>query len=287
MANNVVVIAAASLSLLLIIGLSTMAIVRYNQAESGTESSQTSSSAKPVHSTTKAIEEMCSTTNYQDTCTTSLSDAMKQSNTSNPEPKDIVKASVVVISEQVARVLNKSRLIKSKDPRIQGALADCRELFGYAKKELVTTMQLMHIKSLEDIPKKSKEINNWISAVLSYQQTCVDGFPEGRIKLKMEKIVEMTKQMSSNALAIISGIVSVLSVLDIDIDDLTSRKKSRRLMMDGEELPGWVTESDRRHLLDTMKSQLVPNITVAQDGTGNFTTIVDAITSIPKHHEGR
>lgn len=286
MANNVVVIAAASFSLLLIIGISTVAIVRYQEA--GTESAEAPISAKPVvHSTTKAIEEMCSTTNYQDTCTTSLSDAMKESNTSSPEPKDIVKASVAVISEQVARVLNKSRLIKSKDPRIQGALADCRELFGYAKKELITTMQLMHVKSLEDIPKKSKEINNWISAVLSYQQTCVDGFPEGPVKLKMEKIVEMTKQMSSNALAIISGIVSVLSVLDIDIDSLTSRKKSRKLMMDGEELPGWVTETDRRHLMNMMKSQLVPNITVAQDGTGNFTTILDAITSIPKHHEGR
>ncbi|URE22897.1 pectinesterase [Musa troglodytarum] len=62
---------------------------------------------------------------------------------------------------------------------------------------------------------------------------------------------------------------------------------SRRLLDDEQGFPSWFSSHDRKLLAAQSRGQLTPNVVVAKDGSGKFTTINDAINSMPKDYSGR
>jgi Plant invertase/pectin methylesterase inhibitor/Pectinesterase len=139
---------------------------------------------------------------------------------------------------------------------------------------------------------RSHQFRVWLSAVVSYQETCIDGFPDGDLKTKMKKAMKDGKELSSNALAILAKLSDFLSALNIKIN---IPGFNRRLLseesaypeLDKDGIPTWVSEDDRRILVGKVKGDLKPNVVVAKDGSGAFTSINAAINAIPKDHEGR
>ena len=136
--------------------------------------------------------------------------------------------------------------------------------------------------SIDHLPKREHDIKNWLSAVMSYQQTCIDGFPEGELKTKMEKAMTTAKQLTSNALAIITQAASLLSMLDVP--GLGVR---RRLLSNQDGLPEWLQEGERRFLKEKNTKNLKPNVVVAKDGSGDFKTISAALEAMPEKYKGR
>ncbi|URE22891.1 pectinesterase [Musa troglodytarum] len=69
------------------------------------------------------------------------------------------------------------------------------------------------------------------------------------------------------------------------VDELSSLLKSFK--DDEQGFPSWFSSHDRKLLAAQSRGQLTPNVVVAKDGSGKFTTINDAINSMPKDYSGR
>lgn len=279
-------IAGASVSVVLILAAVGVAAIIY-QSKHGGEHSKGSSTSKntDLQSNSRAIKRICGAADYKEPCESLMA---KVVNTTSP--KALIRASISIVVDEVAKAFNKSDLIKSDDPMVQGAIQDCKELFQFSNDELATALGNIDAHTLEQIPKQSSEIRNWLSAVMSYQQTCIDGFPDGDLKDKMEEAMKSAKELTSNALAIIEEASQFLSSVKIPASN------RRRLLAESQEadgLPSWLSTEERRHLEEDDQGgpratkNLKPNVTVAKDGSGDFKTISDALAQMPKKYEGR
>jgi len=101
----------------------------------------------------KSIKAMCSQTDYTDACEKSIG---KAANASSSSPKDIVRAAVAVIGDALGNAFNRSEVIKSDDPRVKAAVADCKEVFADAKDDLNSTLKGVDDK--DGIAKQSNKL---------------------------------------------------------------------------------------------------------------------------------
>ncbi|XP_058006586.1 probable pectinesterase/pectinesterase inhibitor 13 [Hevea brasiliensis] len=134
----------------------------------------------------------------------------------------------------------------SFDPDTKLALEDCKELLDDAVQELQASFALVGESTLHTMDQRIAELQNWLSAVVTYQQTCQDQFGDrnSQYKTSMKDGMIDAGQLTSNALAIYTGM-------------------NRRLL---------VTQD-----ISTIKS----NVIVALNGSGDFKTITEALGSIP------
>ncbi|KAG1342564.1 pectinesterase [Cocos nucifera] len=271
------VIAGSSSILLLLLVVGTVATTMYQADDKSNSNSST------MYSTTKAVKALCVGTDYKQTCETSLT---KFSNSSTSDPKELLKAAVMALIDEASRSFSHSFLLKSNDSRVQDAINDCWEMYQDSKEDLVKTLNRIIDTGLEDLPDQTLSLKNWLSAVHFYQETCVDGFPEGELKNKMKSAMKTTKEMTSNALALIGEVSDFLTMLGLPS---SSRRllsvEHRPVMKRG--YPSWVSEGDRRLLKEHLNYKLKPNVTVAKDGSGDFVTINEAIKNMPLKYDGR
>ncbi|KAI4344667.1 hypothetical protein L6164_011866 [Bauhinia variegata] len=128
------------------------------------------------------------------------------------------------------------------------------------------------LKALKSPRRNKHDIQTWLSASLTFQQTCKDyaeadnpkllgGFL-GRISKKMDYLSALT----SNPLALVNRITG-----------MPNGTKPRRQLLGGEEkqkFPKWVSGRERKLL---QESTIKANVIVAQDGSGNYKTVSEAI----------
>ncbi|XP_065017764.1 probable pectinesterase/pectinesterase inhibitor 58 [Musa acuminata AAA Group] len=100
--------------------------------------------------------------------------------------------------------------------------------------------------------------------------------------------MDSAMDITSNALAISGKISSFLNLIQ-------ATGFSRRLLeaepaepgryVDGN--PSWVSHGDRKLLQTPATLQFTPNVTVAKDGSGNFTTLSEAVVQVPRKSDER
>lgn len=275
------VLAAVAFVVVVLAAAAAVCIVVYKNSQNvSAEKNHAAPKPKPVNSAEKAVKAVCASTDYKKTCEDSLLKAVK--NNASSQPVDILRASFSAASEEVEKVMKQVSELKLEDPMKKAALEDCLVLLADAKEELNSSIWSVRGKDLGKLGTMKAEINNWLSAVMSYQQTCIDGFPEGgEEKTKMQAMLVTVKELGSNSLAIVSQIASILSAFKVPI--------SQRKLMGLENSDGhlsWMNEEHHR-MLKADPSKFTPNATVAKDGSGNFTTVSAALTAMPEKYSGR
>ncbi|KAK4756847.1 hypothetical protein SAY87_006974 [Trapa incisa] len=189
----------------------------------------------------KAIKVVCSSTDYPETCKRALEMATKgqkahpKGQKAHPKdhkahPKDLVKMAIKAAGDEVSAVMKRTEMFKFKSDEEKGALEDCKKLFYDATEELNISASSI-VGDVKELTSKSSDLNNWLSAVRSYLETCVDGFPHGKIKADMKKALKTANELTSNSLAIISNLSSLLSTFGIR-RHLLAEKPSRALDKD-------------------------------------------------------
>lgn len=284
--KRIAIAAVVSLVLLVLIASGIFAVV-YKSGHAKKNNPEIQSTNEVSH-WTKAVKMICAPTDYKQACESSLS-KVKSSNSSSPRPIDLLKIAISVIIDEVENAFNHSSKFKLKNPDEKAAFEDCKVLLEDAKEELKSSISLIGGNNdMNKLPSKSHDLNNWLSAVMSYQQTCIDGFPEGKLKSKMQKGLDSAKKLTSNALAIVSEVSSILSMLEVP--GFTQRRLLSQEMsvpsVDKDGFPRWMSHADRR-MLRGRPIKLKPNVVVAKDGSGDFTTISDALAAMPKKYSGR
>ncbi|CAN1281861.1 Pectinesterase 3 [Linum perenne] len=109
---------------------------------------------------------------------------------------------------------------------------------------------------------------------MSYHGTCVDGFDGDKdLHEGMSKGLMNSTQLTSNALAIFASVSDILTDFN-----LTSSFQG---------FPRWMSGKDRKLLAAGEGNLPKPDVVVAKDGSGQFTTITAALASYPKNLNGR
>ncbi|XP_027338373.1 pectinesterase [Abrus precatorius] len=141
----------------------------------------------------------------------------------------------------------------------------CEELMGMSLKRLDQSM-----KALKSPTRNKNDIQTWLSASLTFKQSCKDYVDAHSSKLgimeSMSKKMEYLSQLGSNSLSLANRITNMPK----------STKASHKLGANEKEheFPTWVSAKGRKLL---QGATIKANAIVAQDGSGNYKTISEAI----------
>ncbi|KAL1319635.1 pectinesterase [Arachis ipaensis] len=259
-------------------------------SHSPSSSSYSSSSSSPpsIAKSEKMVELVCDGAEYKDKCEGPLSDALKN-DPSMSQPKDILKYYAKYAEDAVNAAFAKTETLNFESPEEQGAYEDCKQIFSDAKIDLeaITNQVSGDNIDLRNITNSTPDLNSWLSAVISYQQTCIDGFPEGQLKTDLENLFKDSKEFVSNTLNIVSKVGNFLSSLPTFRSLAEEKHQSPLDFLDKRDgFPNWLSQKDRR-MLKAADNKPTPNVTVAKDGSGDFKTISEALAAMPKTYEGR
>ncbi|KAH0726881.1 hypothetical protein KY284_002746 [Solanum tuberosum] len=240
--------------------------------------------AKDVTSTKKAIESICQTTQYQTTCVESL----EATGECSSDPKDLIQMSFQVTIKKIKEAIDNSTFMQKleKDPRAKMALENCEMLALQAVNDLNRTHIKFESFEFNDLSHWIADLKIWLSGAITYQETCLDGFEDttGEAGEKMKKALNVSMQLTSNALSMITEISDVFT-------SLNAGSNRRRLLFDDtpvlghgiELLPDWIDVGRRRLLAVNMSNEIKPDVVVAKDGSGKYKFINDALKHIPEH----
>lgn len=285
-----VTIAVISVSVILLVVVAAV-FVQVNSSKSSSKDSNGNSKdpdtpdTKQVSRVDKMIVMICNSTDYRGKCETTLKDGVKTDPDSS-DPKDLIKLAISAAATELKSAVKKAEGFNFATAEEKGAFEDCKTLFEDAVEELEMSVSEMSRKNLGKLTAKTTpDLNNWLSAVISYQETCVDGFPDGKLKSDMEKAVKAVKELTSNSLAMIAQVATFFSTFEKP-DGEGAATRRRLLARDG--LPIWMNTNERRMLKGaTAGDKPKPNVVVAKDGSGNFKTINEALAAMPAKYDGR
>ncbi|KAJ4848123.1 hypothetical protein Tsubulata_026172, partial [Turnera subulata] len=290
--KRLIIASVAGFFLILLIACSVAVMVASNntQTSSGSNSHQKNTGSSPEkepkkekeekEDVPKIVQKICNTTKNQKLCTDTLSKEKGKS------PKELVKAAITAVDDEIQQVLAKAGSFKLKNPKEEAAFEDCRELMADAREEL--DYSAITVTNDGKMNQTAPELNNWLSAVMSYQQTCIDGFPDGQTKTDMEKAFNKSKQLTSNSLAMVDGLASFIASIENAGAAASRHLLAEKPSVHADGLPSWMNPEARRILKAAEKKEKPkPNVTVAKDGSGDFKTITEALAALPRKYEGR
>lgn len=175
----------------------------------------TSKSGSEVSSSMKAIENVCAPTDYKETCVKSL----EGSGTKSSDPKELMKAGLNSTMKHILKAAEKSNTLKvvEKDPMAKQALDICRRLLDYSMDELNTSFERLGTIDVTKIDDAFEDLNIWLSSVATFQETCLDGFENVTSEAgeKMRESLNTSMELTSNAIAMVTEITSIMGNLSI------------------------------------------------------------------------
>lgn len=172
------------------------------------------------------------------------------------------------------------------DLPLRSAYDACLELLDDSVHALTRSFHSLAPPSSDSRPhplaSSSDDVITWLSAALTNQDTCTDGFSQlsGNVKDQMTDKLHDLSELVSNCLALFSGSVRN------DFSGVPIQNK-RRLMNAAEKeddsgnFPGWMSRRERR-LLTLPVGVLQADIVVSKDGNGTVKTIAEAIKKAPE-----
>ncbi|XP_039031657.1 pectinesterase-like [Hibiscus syriacus] len=254
-----------------------------SKRKSSDESSNNTAAAHSI------IKSSCSATLYPQLCFSTISSA-RNAKTEIKNPKDVIELSLnLTVSAVQSNYLSIKKLIsthrKSLTKREMTALYDCLELEDETLDELFKAEQDLvdYPDFKKSISQHADDLRSLLSAAMTNQETCLDGFSHDRADKKLRQAILDGQmhvfRMCSNALAMIKNLT------DTDMASQGYPSSGRQLKeQDETEWPEWLSPGDRRLLQATT---VTPNVTVAADGSGDFLTVSEAVASAPERSKTR
>ncbi|GKV20423.1 hypothetical protein SLEP1_g30551 [Rubroshorea leprosula] len=176
---------------------------------------------------------------------------------------------------------------KIMDTRVKVALDVCATVIDDALDRLNESVSTMEVSKGEKLLSTLKidALKTWLNASITDQETCFDALDELNgtehlaIHDKLKTAMQNSTEFASNSLAIVTKILSLLADFNIPI-----HKKLTRVQETESDFPGWVSPDNRRLLQETTPS---PDLIVAQDRSGKYKTIREAVAAVPNKSKTR
>lgn len=232
----------------------------------------------------QAMSRACSKTRYPTLCVNTLLDFPGSKTAS---AADLVHISVNMTLQHLGRALDVSSEISNlqMDTLVRAAYEDCLELLEESVDQLSRSLNSVAPPTERNGQRvgTTNDVLTWLSAALTNQDTCSDGFSEvsGHVKDQMVNALKDLSELVSNCLAIFA---------ESNNDEFNGIpiQNRRRLFESDEpsEIPKWLSRRDRR-LLDMPVSAIQADIVVSNDGNGTVKTITEAINKAPEYSSRR
>ncbi|KAM3320158.1 pectinesterase inhibitor 7 [Capsicum chacoense] len=173
------------------------------------------SAARPVtrRTNTEFIRTSCKSTTYPNLCFSSLSSHASAIGVSAHLMAHAALTISLETAQSTSAMMMKVAHGQGMTKREVGAMSDCVEELGDTVSELRKSLGEMKQLRGRDFDLKMNDIQTWISAALTNEDTCTEGFGgkvmNGKVKTVVRgKILEVA-HMTSNALALINSLASL------------------------------------------------------------------------------
>ncbi|KAI3497821.1 hypothetical protein L1887_33392 [Cichorium endivia] len=171
----------------------------------------------PTSNDTDFIRISCRTTLYPQICYTSLSG---YSNAVQQDPGRLARVAIgVTLSKATHMARYMSNITRKADyasiPRVAAAVHDCFSVFGDAVDEIRGSLRQMRRLggTGESLRFQLSNVQTWMSAALTNEDTCTDGFedvPDGGVKEDVCGRAVKVKEVTSNALALVNSFANTI-----------------------------------------------------------------------------
>ncbi|CAN8245268.1 unnamed protein product [Cochlearia groenlandica] len=182
-----------------------------------------SSSTNPHRSDqNRFIESSCQTTRYPSLCVHTLSAYAGMIRHNNDQ--DLAQTALTVSLDRARSVAIFVAKLTKETPNFKRreylAIKDCIEVLGNGVDRLSQSVKELgragHAVASEDFMWKMSNVQTWVSAALTDETTCLDGFSgramEGKVKKLIRFKVVHVAQITSNALALVNQFAEKRSV---------------------------------------------------------------------------
>ena len=263
------------LSVVLLIALVIGAVVGIVIHKRNSSSSSTTSSTPPTELPPAAsLKTLCSVTQYPSSCQSSLE------NSNTTDPIFLFKLSLRVATDSISKLSDYASNLNSStsDVKVKAAIGICSSVFKDAIDTLNDTVSSMEVDRHGEkflSPSRIEDLKTWLSTTITDQETCLDAIRDlnqTAVLENLQAVMANSTEFTSNSLAIVTKILGLLADFNIPIH--------RKLMA----FPEWLSPGDRRLL---QENNVTAHATVSKDGTGDFTTIKEAVAAVPKKSKER
>ncbi|RXH70318.1 hypothetical protein DVH24_007574 [Malus domestica] len=161
--------------------------------------------------------------------------------------------------------------------RAKGAWNDCLELYEDTVDKLNRSIGSTN----------ALDVNTWLSASLTNQQTCQNGFKNLNIPSSHLQSFPNYVTLSTNLSKMLSNSLSIhkVSTSSSALHFSKQVRGRRRRLLSDDGFPEWVSAADRK-LLQSIGSGPNADMVVAQDGSGNYKSISEAVDAAYKLQGG-
>lgn len=149
------------------------------------------------------VRSSCVHASYPNICLRTLSTYGSSAST----PRDLAQLAVRVSLAHVRRGSAFLSQLTVRGQRERGALSDCVDQMGDAMDELSDTLSdLHHLRRGEDFRWQMSNAETWVSAALTNEDTCLDGFKEIGVNVRADvrRSITNVARVTSNALYLIN-----------------------------------------------------------------------------------
>ncbi|CAH9073853.1 unnamed protein product [Cuscuta epithymum] len=168
----------------------------------------------------------------------------------------------------------------SVSPREQIAIRDCQELLDFSVTELAWSMKEMReMRTTHPTTNPSSEGNlkAWLSAALSNQDTCLEGF-EGTDK----RLVSFIKGSLTQVTQLINNVLK----LYVQLRELPFKPPINETSRS--DFPSWMTDGDKEMVVSSKPGiGMHVDAIVALDGSGHYRSIAQAVFAAPSYSNRR
>lgn len=224
------------------------------------------------------LPQVCNHIEDQSSC---LLNVQAELNNAGPANSNSVLSAALqaTLNEARAAVESISRFTAlSVSYREQVAIEDCKELLDYSISEIAWSMgEMKRIQAGSKNSHYGGNLKAWLSAALSNQDTCLEGFEgtDGRLENFVRGSLKQVTQLIGNVLT-----------MYCQLHSLPFPPPRTNSSHGASEFPAWMTEGDQE-LLKASPVGMHVDAVVASDGSGRYRTISEAVIDAPSYSNRR
>lgn len=149
------------------------------------------------------VHTSCAHASYPNICLRTLSSYSGQANSL----RGLAQAAVKVSISRSHKASGFLARLKGHNKREQGALGDCIQQMSDSVYELTKTLsELQNLRQGSEFKWHLSNAETWVSAALTYDDTCLDGFREidAQVRSDVKRAITNVAKVTSNALYLIN-----------------------------------------------------------------------------------